>query len=260
MHRIPTAPWAHILFDLIAWSSGVGFSVVLYRWRLSGAAQAAAAKIDGTYFAALAVGAATGAWAAGSLNSLHERAPALSHSVAGALVGAIVGVEIYKALRGVKGSTGGVFVGSFSLGVVIGRLGCFFAGVADDTYGVPTRLPWGVDLGDGVSRHPVQLYESASMAAFLAVYLLALKHRQTWALRRGFYVMCIWYGMQRFLWEFLKPYPRLIGPFNVFHVLCLGLVAYGWIYCLADRRRERGEEIGALSVSGPDHEPLRSLP
>jgi len=258
MLRIPTAPWLHLPFDLIAWVSGLALSIVLYRWRLKGVAQGVAAKIDGAYFAALATGAALGAWAAGSFNSLREHAPALSHSVAGALVGAIVGVEIYKAFRGVKGSTGGVFVGSFAIGVVIGRLGCFFSGLADDTYGLPTRLPWGVDLGDGVFRHPVQLDESASMAAFLAVYLVGLNYRQPWAMRRGFYVMCIWYGLQRFGWEFLKPYPRLIGPFNVFHILCLGLVIYGWVYYRAGRKREYAEG-GALSVPRADHEPVRSL-
>ncbi|RYF98138.1 MAG: diacylglyceryl transferase, partial [Caulobacteraceae bacterium] len=135
--------------------------------------------------------------------------------------------------------TGGVFVGSFSFGLVIGRLGCFFSGLNDDTYGSPTHLPWGVDLGDHVSRHPVQLYESLSMAVFLAAYLSGLARRQAWALRRGFYALCIWYGAQRFAWELLKPYPRLIGPFNLFHILCLGLIVYGWIYYRADQRRER---------------------
>jgi hypothetical protein len=260
MLHVPTAPWAHLVFDLIAWSSGIGVSIMLYRWRLKGVADAVAAKVDGGYFVALAAGAALGAWLSGSFNSLREHSPSLSHSVAGALVGAIVGVEIYKAIRNVKGSTGGVFVGSFSIGVVIGRLGCFFAGVADDTYGVPTRLPWGVDLGDGVSRHPVQLYESASMAVFLAVYLLALKDRRPWAIRRGFYVMCIWYGVQRFAWEFLKPYPRLVGPFNLFHLLCAGLVAYGCLYYVADRRREQRAQGGALSVPGPNDQPVRGLP
>lgn len=260
MLRVPTAPWAHIVFDLLAWFSGIALSVLLYRWRLREVAEAAAAKVGGTYFAVLAAGAVMGAWLAGSFNTLREQAPALSHSVAGALVGAIIGVEIYKALRGVKGSTGGVFVGSFVLGVVIGRLGCFFTGLPDDTYGSATHLPWAVDLGDGVPRHPVQLYESLSMAAFLAVYLMGLKGRQPWALRRGFYVMCAWYGLQRFVWEFFKPYPRLIGPFNLFHVLCLGLIAYGWIYYVGDRRRERSAEISALSVPGTDHEPMRSLP
>ena len=151
----------------------------------------------------------------------------------GALVGAIVAVEIYKRLRGVSGSTGGLFVGSFSLGVVVGRLGCFFAGLPDGTYGTPTGLPWAVDLGDGVGRHPVQLYESGAMALFLAVYLMGLRRRSLWAMRRGFYAMCLWYGVQRFVWELLKPYPTLIGPFNLFHVLCGGLVAYGWLYIKA---------------------------
>ncbi|MDR3512206.1 MAG: prolipoprotein diacylglyceryl transferase [Caulobacteraceae bacterium] len=256
MIHVPTAPWAHLPFDLIAWSSGVAFSVVLYRWRLREATRRVAAKLDAGYFVALGLGAAPGAWLAGSFNTLREHAPALSHSVAGALVGAIVGVEIYKALRGVTGSTGGVFVGSFSLGVVIGRLGCFFAGLPDDTYGTPTRLPWGVDLGDGVLRHPVQLYESASMALFLAAYLLGLQRRQAWAMRRGFYVMCAWYGLQRSVWEFLKPYPRLIGPFNVFHGLCLGLVIYGWVYDRADRRRERRAQERAVPVPGADYEPV----
>ena len=256
MIHIPTAPWAHTVFDLAAWSSGIGLSWVLYRWRLKAAVSDIAVKVDTGYFLALAPGAVIGAWLAGSTNTLRDAAPALSHSVVGALIGAIVAVEFYKALRQIRGSTGRIFVGSFSLGVVIGRFGCLFAGLPDRTYGTPTSLPWGVDLGDGVSRHPVQIYESGAMAAFLVVYLLGLKTRAPWAMRRGFYVMCIWYGVQRFCWEYLKPYPRLIGPFNLFQLLCLGLIAYGWVYDLADRRDERRSQERALSVPGPDHQPL----
>jgi hypothetical protein len=259
MIQVPTALWAHPVFDLLAWGGGIGVSAALYRWRLRGLAQDLAAKAGGGYFAALLLGAAPGAWLAGSLNTLRYEQPVLSHSVVGALVGAIAGIEIYKALRGIKGSTGGVFVGSFAFGVMVGRLGCFFTGLADNTFGSPTTLPWAVDLGDGVGRHPVQLYESACMALFLAAYLLGLKARAPWAMRRGFYALCIWYGLQRFCWEFLKPYPRLIGPFTVFHILCLGLVVYGWLYDRADRRRERDAQAGALSVPRPDHEPLRDL-
>jgi hypothetical protein len=255
MIAVPTAPWLHMPFDLAAWASGAALSVVLYRWRLRDMASRLAARVGGGYFAALALGAAGGAWAAGSLNSLRQAVPSLSHSVVGALAGAIVAVELYKAARGVKGSTGGLFVGSFSLGVAVGRFGCFFAGLPDDTYGTPTRLPWGVDLGDGVARHPVQLYESAAMAAFLVVYLVGLKRRAPWAMRRGFYALCIWYGAQRFAWEFLKPYPRLVGPFNLFHILCGGLFAYGCAYYLADLGRER-TQVRALSLPRPDHQPV----
>lgn len=255
MIHIPTAPWAHTVFDLLAWGSGLGLGALIYRWRLREAVDQLALKVDGGYFAALVAGAAPGAWLAGSLNTLRAPGGALSHSVVGALVGAIVGVEIYKALRGLKGSTGGAFVGSFALGVVVGRLGCFFAGLVDQTFGVPTTLPWAVDLGDGIGRHPVQLYESAAMALFLAAYLAGLAIRAPWALRRGFYVMCGWYGAQRFAWEFLKPYPKLLGPFNLFHILCVGLAAYGLAYYLGDLRRERAQGR-ALSVPGADHQPV----
>ena len=133
MIHVPTAPWAHTIFDVLAWTAGLGTSVVLYRWRLRDQAERIAAKVDVGYFVAVAAGAILGAWLAGSLNSLRQVAPVLSHSIAGALVGAIACVEAYKAARGIKGPTGGLFVGSFTVGVVIGRLGCFFAGLPDDT-------------------------------------------------------------------------------------------------------------------------------
>ena len=250
---IPTAPWAHLAFDLAAWSGGLAMSVGLNRWRLREAAASVAQRVGGGYFAALAGGGIAGAWLIGSLNTFGGPAPVISHSVAGALAGAIVGVEIYKGLRGVTGSTGVLFVGAFAAGVMIGRLGCLFAGLSDATFGRPSRLPWAVDLGDGIGRHPVQIYESLAMAAFLAVYLLALRRRDSWAMRRGFYALCLWYGLQRFAWEFLKPYPTLVGPFNLFHILCGGLVAYGWIYWRADLARDHRAQERALSVPGPDH-------
>jgi hypothetical protein len=242
--------------DMVAWASGLAMGAALFRWRLRDAAERVAVATGPGYFAALVLGAIPGAWLAGSLNTLQGPAPALSHSVVGALFGAIVGVEIYKAVRGIKGSTGGVFVGSFALGVVIGRWGCLFAGLPDRTYGLPTALPWGVDLGDGISRHPVEIYESLAMAAFLAVYLIGLARRSDWAMRRGFYALCVCYGVQRFAWEFLKPYPKLIGPLNIFHLLCGGLVVYGLLYWRGDLRRQRDTEVRALPVPGPDHQPV----
>jgi phosphatidylglycerol:prolipoprotein diacylglycerol transferase len=256
MFVVPTAPWAHTAFDMAAWTSGAAVGFGLYRWRLKGATERVAGAVGPGYFASLAIGAVAGGWLAGSLNTLQDAAPALSHSVAGALAGAIVGVEAYKLVRGVRGSTGGIFVGSFTTGIIVGRLGCFFTGLADRTYGTPTRLPWAVDLGDHVGRHPVQLYESVSMAVFLAIYLAGLARRAPWAMRRGFYAMTIAYGAQRFGWEFLKPYPKLVGPLNLFHLLSLGLVVYGWIWWARSLADERRQEIGAVPVLRTDHEPV----
>lgn len=239
MIHVHTHPAAHVAFDLLAWASGAGLSVLLYRWRLKAATEHVARIVDGWYFAGLAGGAIVGAWAAGSLNTLQGAAPALSHSIVGALAGAIVGVEIYKRVRGLTGSTGVIFVGAFSLGAVVGRWGCLFAGLADRTYGAPTTLPWAVDLGDGIGRHPVQVYESLAMALFLAAFLAGLAVRAPWATKRGFYAMCIAYAVQRFAWEFLKPYPTVLGPLNLFHLIAIALALYGCAFYAADLRRDR---------------------
>jgi prolipoprotein diacylglyceryltransferase len=232
--HVPTAPWLHYLGDAAAWIAAFLGARWLYRHRrasIDGFARQAAPS----YFVSLATGGALGAWVMGSLNTLRDVRPALSHSIAGALAGAIVAVEIWKRVHGVRGSTGGPFVIPLSLGIVVGRWGCLFAGLDDQTYGVPTALPWGVDLGDGIARHPVQIYESLAMAAFLAVYWQALVRRRPWALNHGFHAFVLTYAGQRFAWEFLKPYPTLVGPLNVFNFLMIGLSAYGLLWIARER-------------------------
>jgi prolipoprotein diacylglyceryltransferase len=256
MIHVPTDPRLHIVFDAAAWLSGALLARGLYHWRLKEAIGAAAAKVGPGYFIALGFGAVIGGYLAGSLVSFVGPAPTISHSIAGVLAGAIVAVELYKAFRGIRGSTGVAFTGALALGIAIGRWGCFFSGLPDGTYGTPSRVAWAVDLGDGIGRHPVQLYESAAMAAFLALYLLALQRRAGWALRRGFYVLVAWYGAQRFVWEFLKPYPRLIGGLDLFQFISLGLIAYGWIWFVRDRAYQADAQERALSVLRPDHEPV----
>jgi prolipoprotein diacylglyceryltransferase len=225
MITVPVDPALHRVFDLIAWMSAAATGY----WLARSAMAPAVAPIVRTkgYVIAAAAGAIIGAYLVGSSMSLFSSSGALSHSVAGALAGGILAIELFKLSRGERRSTGGSFVAPFVVGLVIGRWGCHFAGLADGTYGVPTELPWGVSLGDAVARHPVALYESAAMAVFLAVYLASLRSKAEWTLAHGFHVMAAYYGAQRFLWEFLKPYPKLIGPFNLFHVVSIGLVLYG---------------------------------
>ena len=129
-------------------------------------------------------------------------------------------------MRGIRGSTGLPFIAPLALGIAIGRLGCFFAGLLDYTYGIAATVPWAVDFGDGIPRHPVQLYESLAMLAFLGFWLWALLTHNRPVIRNGFYLFVAWYALQRFAWEFLKPYPSIIGPFNIFHLICIALFAY----------------------------------
>lgn len=178
------------------------------------------------YFAAAAMGALVGAVLLGSANTLLA-GMGEGKSVLGGLLGGIVGVETYKLATGLRGSTGIGFVAPMATGIAVGRVGCLLAGLADFTYGVPTALPWGWDFGDGVPRHPVQAYESLAMLVFLLWFLRGLAAGRATVRRHGFALFVLWYGGQRFAWEFLKPYPTVAGPFNVFHFGCLALIAYG---------------------------------
>jgi len=237
--HIPTNPQFHLLFDLLAWASAGLLGFVLYRWRLKEVAAGVTARTGRFYVAALAVGAIAGAWGFGSWNTAMAVVPHPSHSIAGALAGGIIAVELYKWARGVRGSTGAVWVGPLALGIAVGRLGCLFAGLPDETFGTPTSLPWGVELGDGIARHPVQLYESLAMLAFLGVYLLALRRRAAWTRDRAFYLFVLCYAAQRFAWEFMKPYPDLVGPLNLFQLLALAMIFYALAFDARARRSRR---------------------
>ena len=151
----------HTAFDLVAWASAalLGWWISRAGW-LWGYSVRPRFREQPYYFASLAAGAIVGALFFGSFNMGLAGIWTIGHSIAGAIAGGIVAVEIYKLVRGIKGSTGLPFVAPLALGVGIGRLGCFFAGLPDYTYGTPTRLPWAVNFGDGVPRYPGQWYES----------------------------------------------------------------------------------------------------
>ncbi len=73
------------------------------------------------------------------------------------------------------------------------------------------------------------------MLVFLAVFLREAARRSELFLRHGFYLFVGWYSIQRFGWEFLKPYPRLLGPLNVFHLICILMLAYSIVMIGRDR-------------------------
>ena len=216
----------HLVFDLLSSALAFAATLLTYRFAPKGTFDVVNASVGPGYVVALVLGAIGGGYGFGTLNLMASGVPGLGRSTLGALAGAIAGVEGFKAVRGITRSTGLIFVVGFSTSIALGRIGCFLAGMEDHTYGIATTLPWGHDFGDGVLRHPVQLYEAASMAVFLGYALFAIAQRDTGFTARGFYLMVGFYAGQRFLWEFLKPYGTVVGPFNVFHLLCLALIAY----------------------------------
>ena len=212
----------HTVFDVLAWLAAAASVWWLSRRGLRFPAQSFALP----YIAALVFGAGLGAYLFGSANLWLSGQSGIARSVEGALAGGIVAIELYKWTAGISLRTGARFALPLALGIAIGRLGCYFAGLDDFTYGTPTALPVGHDFGDGVLRHPVQLYESAAMALFALAYVVAVLNRKAFTITNGFYLVLAYYGGQRFLWEFLKPYGTLIGPFTLFHLLSLSILLY----------------------------------
>jgi prolipoprotein diacylglyceryltransferase len=184
------------------------------------------------------VGAIFGAVLGSRLLGALEDPAALQHSehpfmyiyqnktIVGGLLGGLIGVESMKRVIGESHSSGDLFTYPLLLAMIIGRIGCFSMGVYEETYGVPTMLPWGMQLGDGLLRHPVCLYE--------IVFLLLL----WWALSRiskryelisgaRFQLFMIAYLLFRFLLDFIKPGFRYAFGLGSIQLACLaGLLYY----------------------------------
>ncbi|HVI45200.1 MAG TPA: prolipoprotein diacylglyceryl transferase family protein [Chitinophaga sp.] len=147
-------------------------------------------------------------------------------TIVGGLLGGLIGVESVKKAIGENTSTGDLFTYPLILAMITGRIGCFSMGVYEETYGVPTTLPWGLDLGDGLLRHPVSLYE----IVFLAGLWLALYYaNKRFPLVNGarFKLFMIGYLLFRFLLDFIKPGYRYAFGLGSIQLACLaGLIYY----------------------------------
>jgi phosphatidylglycerol:prolipoprotein diacylglycerol transferase len=134
-------------------------------------------------------------------------------------------------------------------GMAIGRVGCFLAGCCA---GIPTTLPWGVRYSspetpgggggaaiglEGVSRHPVQLYE-----AFLDLAVLYLVARSPFAPRlkrpgavAAFTTFAL--ALSRFMIEFLRDNAAPAGSLSIVQWVLLATVLPASVsYLLFNRR------------------------
>jgi prolipoprotein diacylglyceryltransferase len=127
-------------------------------------------------------------------------------SIVGGLLGGLAGVEITKKLNGIHYSTGDDFVLPLIVGTVVGRVGCFLAGLHDGTFGLPTSMAWGLDFGDGIFRHPTQLYDMVAVSV-LGLLLSLNQNRLAKVSGLSFKLYLAGYLLWRLVIDGLKPVP-----------------------------------------------------
>lgn len=249
MIPIGSHPAWHPVFETLAYAAGFA----TYRWLRSRQGDVLPEPQRWTVIAAAAIGALAGA----RLLGLAEQWPTVltawrahrffvllvapgGKTIVGGLLGGWLAVEAVKFATGIRSRTGDLFAVPLCVGIAIGRIGCFIAGLADDTYGKPTSLPWAVDFGDGIGRHPAQIYEILFLI-LLGVFLARRAPRREGARFRIF--MGAYLGW-RFLIDFIKPQP-LVAGLNLIQWACVA----GILFLILDEIRAHAKR-GAVAAEG----------
>lgn len=219
----------HFVFEFLAYF--IGFRIYLYTRNKE--------RIPYDKAIWVMIGATTGA-ALGSkaLYWLEQPALTIQHitdmryllagkTIVGGLLGGLIGVEYTKKQIGWTRSTGDDFVFPLLVGMGIGRIGCFLTGLSDHTYGIATDWSIGVDFGDGIMRHPTQLYEIVFLFC-LGFIVWGVRRNYTLWEGSGFQFFMTGYLLFRFGIDFIKPTPHPYGGFNNIQIAALaGLLYYG---------------------------------
>jgi phosphatidylglycerol---prolipoprotein diacylglyceryl transferase len=159
-----------------------------------------------------------------NIDSLNSLAAFLlsGRTIIGGLIGGTLGAMLTKKILHIQTKKGNLFAPAVALGVAIGRIGCFLNGCC---YGQPTKLPWAINFGDGIMRHPTQLYESLFM---LAMFIVLKTYYKQKPVKPGylFKVLMIWYFIFRFLVEFIRVERIAFWHLTYFQIIATFVLLY----------------------------------
>ena len=142
-------------------------------------------------------------------------------TITGGLIGGMLAVIWIKKRLGIKTKKGNLFAPSVALGIAIGRIGCVLRGCC---YGVATDLPWGVNFGDGIMRHPTQIYELIFTLG-LFIYFQFFYPRPA-VPGEMFRKLMIYYFVFRFFEEFLRENQHYFLQLSVFQWISIAVIIY----------------------------------
>ncbi|MEO5745955.1 MAG: prolipoprotein diacylglyceryl transferase [Terracoccus sp.] len=180
------------------------------------------------------------------------------NAIFGALIGGAVGAYIGCRLTGIRfWSFADALAPGMLLAQAMGRLGNWFNA---ELFGLPTTLPWGLEIAqsnpafpvglpEGTLFHPTFLYEIIWNLAGVAVILL-LERKLTLRWGKAFALYLIWYGLGRSFFEAIRvdPSEMFLGVRTNIWAAWLAVVV-GIVLFIVQSRRHTGVEISP-SVPG----------
>ncbi|WP_010681331.1 prolipoprotein diacylglyceryl transferase [Acetivibrio cellulolyticus] len=142
-------------------------------------------------------------------------------TIVGGLIGGAVGTFLAKKMFRITERMGNQIAIPVAAGMAVGRLGCLFRGCC---YGQPTNLPWGMDFGDHITRHPTQIYEM--IFDILLVFFLRWKKNKGVEPGELFKIFLNCYLSFRFLLEFIRVEKISLIGLTDFQLLCVISLIY----------------------------------
>jgi prolipoprotein diacylglyceryl transferase len=173
-------------------------------------------------------------------------------AIFGALIGGAIGAYIGCHRAGIRfWSFADAVAPALLLAQAMGRLGNWFN---HELFGLPTTLPWGLEIDSsnaafpvglpaGTLFHPTFLYEIVwNLVGVAVILILERKFRLRWGTALGVYL--IWYGAGRSVFESIR-----VDPSEIFLGLrtnvwaALFAIALGLVIILVQSRRHTGVEL-----------------
>ncbi|MBL7808380.1 MAG: prolipoprotein diacylglyceryl transferase [Saprospiraceae bacterium] len=230
-HMGETRLSGHLVFEMLAYTLGYR----LYVWQRARSRDLISDEGRMWIFLGAALGAFLGSHVLGLLEhpdylkQLNLQVWMGQKTIIGGLLGGLVGVELTKKRIGVRTSSGDLMTYPLIFALAVGRIGCHLAGLTDGTHGIPSSLPWAVDFGDGISRHPVNLYEILFLSG-LAACLYWQERKQPFPDGFRFKIFMVAYLGWRFLLDYLKPVWQVpgLGLSSIQLAVMAGLAYYFW--------------------------------
>lgn len=177
------------------------------------------------------------------------------NAIFGSILGGAVGVWVASRWTGVRFlSFADALAPGMLLAQAIGRIGNWFN---TELYGLPTTLPWGLEvpttnaafpagLAAGTLFHPTFLYELLwNTAGAVVIILIERKVALRWG--RGLGVYLIWYGIGRSIFESIRIDPTTVylglrvNVWGAFLAVLIGIAVIVW-----STRRHPGVEVSVF--------------